>query len=57
MLFYVPKEVMLTGEVIFDTTLVKMKVNIKMAEEAWKKALNLLSGDCPKEGCEWCKKV
>ena len=57
LLFYVPREVMETGEVIFDTELVKMKVDIKMAENAWKKALKLLSGDCPKKSCEWCVKV
>src|SRR3989344_813337 len=57
LLFYVPKEVMETGEVIFDTELVKMKVDVKMAENAWKKALKLLSGDCPKKSCEWCVKV
>ncbi len=55
LLFYVPKEVMATGEVIFDTTLKKMKVDVKNAERIWKKALELLNGDCPKEGCEWCE--
>ncbi|MBU2576775.1 MAG: PD-(D/E)XK nuclease family protein [Nanoarchaeota archaeon] len=54
LLFYVPKEVMPTGEVIFDTDLVKMKVDVKMAEKAWKDALRLLEGECPREGCEWC---
>jgi len=54
LLFYIPKEVMATGEVIFDTELVKMKVDVKMAEETWEKALELLEGDCPKETCEWC---
>jgi len=54
LLFYVPKEVMPTGEVIFDTELVKMKVDIEQAEKAWKRALKLLNEDCPKEGCEWC---
>jgi len=57
LLFYVPKEVMATGEVIFDTELVKMPVDIEQAEKAWKKALELLRGDCPKESCEWCDKV
>ena len=57
LLFYVPKEVMPTGEVIFDTELVKMKVNISMAEKAWKEALKLLDGECPKKGCEWCELV
>lgn len=54
LLFYVPKEVMETGEVIFDTSLVKMKVNVKEAEALWKRALKLLEGSCPKDSCEWC---
>lgn len=55
LLFYVPKEVMATGEVIFDTSLVKMKVDIKMAEKVWKKALKLLNEECPEKCCEWCE--
>jgi len=61
LLFYIPKEVTPTGEVIFDTELVKMKVDVKMAEKAWKDALKLLNGDCPEASkndkgkkCEWC---
>jgi hypothetical protein len=57
LLFYVPKEVLETGEVIFDTTLVKMKVDVKKAEKVWKEAIKLLNGDCPKKTCEWCDKV
>ena len=55
LLFYIPKEVMATGEVIFDTELVKMKVDVDMAEKAWKDALKLLNSDCPKDSCEWCE--
>jgi len=54
LLFYVPKEVMATGEVIFDTTLVKMKVDVESAEKVWKDALKFLDGDCPSKCCEWC---
>jgi len=57
LLFYISKEVTATGEFIFDTTLVKMKVDVKNAEKIWKKALELLDSDCPKKGCEWCEKV
>jgi len=57
LLFYVPKEVTATGEVIFDTTLVKMKTDIKNAEKLWKKALKILDEECPKESCEWCNLV
>ena len=55
LLFYVPKEVMVTGEIIFDTELVKMKINVKNAEKIFKKAIKLLEGDCPKDSCEWCE--
>lgn len=61
LLFYVPKEVMETGEVIFNTQIVKMKIDVLNAERLWKKALKLLSGVCPArhaeddpERCEWC---
>ncbi|MFH1333191.1 MAG: PD-(D/E)XK nuclease family protein [archaeon] len=57
LLFYVPKEVMSGGEVIFDTTLVKMKVNVSAAEKMWKTALKLLNGKCPKNRCEWCDPI
>jgi hypothetical protein len=55
LLFYVPKEVLETGEVVFDTTLKKMKVDVKNAERIWKDALKLLEGDCPNKSCEWCE--
>ncbi len=59
LLFYYPKEVLETGEVVFDTKLIKMQVNIKNAEELWKKALKLLNGSCPKKHeekiCHWCE--
>lgn len=55
LLFYVPREVTETGEVIFDTELVKMEIDIKMAENAWDEALKLLNGPCPKKCCEWCE--
>jgi hypothetical protein len=55
LLFYVPKEVTETGEVIFDTELVKMKINIKNAETIFKNAIKLLNSDCPEKSCEWCE--
>ncbi len=55
LLFYIPKEVTETGEVIFDTELVKMDVNIKIAEDVWEKALKMLNEDCPQESCKWCE--
>ncbi len=54
LLFYIPKEVTPTGEVIFDTELVKMDVDVEMAEKAWEEAIKLLSGPKPDDGCEWC---
>jgi len=55
LLFYMPKEVTKTGEVIFDTQLVKMKTNPASAEKIWKSALKLLNGDCPEKSCGWCE--
>ena len=55
LLFYIPKEVLETGEVIFDTELKKIKADVKNAEELFEKALKLLNSDCPEEGCVWCE--
>ncbi len=55
LLFYVPREVMATGEVVFDTELVKIKVDVKSAESIWKRAIKLLSSNCPQKSCEWCE--
>ena len=57
LLFYVPKEVLETGEVVFDTTLVKMNINVNNAEKIFNNAIKLLNSTCPKEGCEWCKLI
>ncbi|MEX0920879.1 MAG: PD-(D/E)XK nuclease family protein [Candidatus Pacearchaeota archaeon] len=56
LLFYVPKEVTKTGEIIFDTTLKKIKVSVENAEKEYNKAIKLLEGECPKKGCEWCER-
>ncbi len=58
LLFYYPKEVLETGEVIFDTKLIEMKVNVKDGEKIFKRAVEvLLSDEIPKglEDCEFCK--
>lgn len=59
LLFYVPKEVLETGEVVFDTRLVKIKINLENAEKLFQKAIKLLKGSCPpaKEDCPWCKLI
>jgi hypothetical protein len=58
LLFYVPKEVLETGEVIFDAVLKKIEINVKNAEQIFEEALIILNGPCPSkdcgEGCEWC---
>ena len=54
LLFYHPKEVKETGEVIFNTDLKKMHVNVKNAEKIWNNAIKMLNEDCPKNSCEWC---
>ena len=55
LLFYHPKEVLETGEVIFHADLKKIKIDIKNAEKIWKKAIDLLNNDCPTKCCEWCE--
>jgi len=55
LLFYIPKEVTETGEVIFDTELIKMETNPQSAEKIFKDAIKLLNSDCPKDSCEWCE--
>ncbi len=55
LLFYHPKEVLETGEIVFNTDLKKMHVNVKNAEKIWKKAIKLLNADCPKKSCAWCE--
>lgn len=54
LLFYHPKEVMPTGEVIFNTDLKKMNVDVKNAGELFEDAIRLLNSDCPTKACEWC---
>ena len=56
LLFYYPKEVLETGEVIFDTVLKKMKINTEEAENLFRKAIKMLNSECPSEGCEWCER-
>jgi len=57
LLFYYPKEVLETGEVVFDTTLKKMKIDVKNAEKIFENAIKLLNSNCPTKTCEWCEKV
>lgn len=57
LLFYVPDDVTKTGEVIFDTKLVKMKISVKNAEHIFQNAIKLLNSNCPKKTCEWCERI
>lgn len=62
LLFYHPHEIFEDGHVCFNTDLVKIKVNIKNAEQIFKKAVDLLEGDLPKASdechfCEWINKM
>ncbi|MBW2980708.1 PD-(D/E)XK nuclease family protein [Candidatus Woesearchaeota archaeon] len=57
LLFYHPEKVDENGKVIFNTDLVKMKTDIKNAENIFKKAIQTLEGDMPKpdKDCDYCK--
>lgn len=61
LLFYYPKDVLETGEVLFDTQLVKMKVEAERGKKLFQNALKLLEGPCPikhkDKECEWCRLV
>jgi len=54
LLFYYPDKINETGEVLFNTELKRIKINIKNGEDIFVKGLKLLEKECPKEKCEWC---
>jgi len=58
LIFYIPEKVLETGEVVFETKLVKMDTHPDNAEKIFNEAINLLKGPCPKrhkeDACEWC---
>ncbi len=59
LLFYYPKEVTDTGEVIFETKLIKIKTDPKRGEKIFEKAIEILQSEKPPEAskdcgyCEW----
>jgi len=57
LLFYYPTEVNESGDVIFETELVKMKISIKNAERIFTEAIAVLESEMPSpsENCEYCK--
>ena len=56
LLFYHPDKVDSDGDVLFNTDLVKMNVNVSDAEKIFEKALKVLSEEIPEAGeeCGWC---
>ena len=62
LLFYHPNKVDSDGDVIFNTDLVKIKVNVKDAEKLFRKALKVLGNETPEAGedcgfCGWNKNL
>ncbi|MBU1005390.1 MAG: PD-(D/E)XK nuclease family protein [Nanoarchaeota archaeon] len=59
LLFYHPKNVNENGDVIFNTDLVKMKIDVKNAEKILKNALTTLKGEMPEPSkeCNYCRWV
>lgn len=57
LLFYYPNKVLETGEVIFDTKLIKIKTSAENGEKIFKKAICIVNGDIPDCSCKWCEKV
>lgn len=57
LLYYIPREVTSTGEFLFDTTIKKLSVSVKNAEDVWRKALTLLNTTCPNKKCAWCERI
>ncbi len=57
LLFYYPNEVNSKGDVVFDTKLIKIKIDVGKAEKLFKNALKCLEGKIPKASkeCEYCK--
>jgi CRISPR/Cas system-associated exonuclease Cas4 (RecB family) len=57
LLFYYPKEVLSTGEVVFDTNLVEMKVDVDSAEKVFKEAVECIKGEIPaaSKECKFCE--
>ena len=55
LLFYMPNKVNDNGEVVFDTSLVKVKTNSANGEKVFKKGLRLLNEEIPTDRCGWCE--
>ena len=58
LLFYYPKEVLSSGEVIFNSELVKLKISVKNGEKVFNDAVKCITSDSiPEDKCEWCENV
>jgi len=58
LLFYYPNKVNETGEIIFDTKLIKIKTDPKKGEDVFKQAIRILQLENPPEAskdCEFCR--
>ena len=57
LLFYMPEKVLESGEFIFKSELIKMKVDIEHAEFLLNRAVKIINGDMPEpsEKCGYCK--
>ncbi len=53
LLFYIPEEIKPLGQIMFKPILIKLKTNLKNAEDLWKKALEILNRELPYVCCEW----
>ncbi len=58
LLFYYPNHVNSTGEIIFDTKLIKIRTNPKRGKKVFEKAIKVLNSSVmpqPSPNCEFCK--
>src|SRR3989344_7189368 len=57
LLFYMPEKVLETGEFVFKTELIKMKVDVEHAEFLFKRAIKIIQGEIPgpSKDCKYCK--
>jgi len=57
LLFYYPNEVNENGDVVFDTKLLKIKIDVDKAKKLFKDAISCLEGSIPdaSDECEYCK--
>lgn len=57
LLYYIPEKVTDTGEIVFQTHLIKIEANPDHALRLFNEALELLRNPCPEKSCEWCSQI